>query len=361
MCRRLGIAAQVCFGLFGCAAGNAQTQPAADATGNSVLALLIVASIAAALLIGWLVVRRYLLPQLNLAKTLSAELDAKDKALNSALERLHRVQEQMVAEEKLSSLGQLAAGVAHEIKNPLNFVDNFTEVSLELLEEIRELLEEAEGQNDDAVAEIEELLDDLCMNLGKVREHSKRADGIVGSMLEHSRAEAGDWRETDLNALLKQYRDLAYHAIRAENREFNVTLKEEFDAAVGTMEVVPQDLSRAFLNILTNACQAIEEKRQVAGSNYRPELVIGSSRLDDGCEFWVRDNGPGIAHDLRERMFEPFVTTKATGKGTGLGLSLTADIVIRHGGSITVDSEVGTFTQMSIKLPLHPEKLGDGT
>ena len=249
--------------------------------------------------------------------------------------------------------------MAHEIKNPLNFVNNFTEVSVELIDEIGEILEETEDQDAEMIEEINEILGDLRTNLGKVREHSSRADGIVHSMLEHSRAEGGDWRETDLNALLKQYRDLAYHAMRAENTDFNLKMQESLDENIGMLEVVPQDLSRAFLNILTNACQAIDEKRESLDGDYKPELEIGSRRLDDGFEFWVRDNGPGIPDELKQRMFEPFVTTKDTGKGTGLGLSLTADIVTRHGGSIEVESEVGEGSRIAIRLPLNPAELRD--
>ena len=384
---------------------NAMSQSAA-ATGILVLVLLTMLSVAGAVLIGWLFVGRYLIrrlvglavsmrdmaggdleapvnvsgndevtdmanslevfrryalevQRLNLVEKLAQELDGKNKDLETALERLHRAQEQIVAEEKLASLGQLTAGVAHEIKNPLNFVNNFTEVSVELIDEIGEILEETEDQDSEMVEEINEILGDLRTNLGKVREHSTRADGIVHSMLEHSRAEGGDWRETDLNALLKQYRDLAYHAMRAENTDFNLKMQESFDESIGMLEVVPQDLSRAFLNILTNACQAIDEKRVSLHGEYEPELEVGNRRLEDGFEFWVRDNGPGIPEELKQRMFEPFVTTKDTGKGTGLGLSLTADIVTRHGGSIDVQSEVGEFTRFSIRLPENPAELRD--
>ena len=304
------------------------------------------------------VFRRYALEvqRLNLVEKLAQELDGKNKDLEQALERLRKAQEQIVAEEKLASLGQLTAGVAHEIKNPLNFVNNFAEVSSELIDEIGEILEETEDAQSDLVEEVEEILDDLRTNLGKIREHSGRADGIVRNMLEHSRAEPGDWRETDLNALVKQYRDLAYHAIRAENTEFNLTMTDELDDDVGMVEVVPQDISRAFLNILTNACQAIEEKCAKVGKGYEPELGIASKRLADAVEFTIRDNGPGIPADLRQRMFEPFVTTKDTGKGTGLGLSLTADIITRHGGHIDVESEVGVFTEFRIRLPLEPTR-----
>jgi len=305
------------------------------------------------------VFRRYALEvqRLNLVEKLAQEIEAKNKDLEQALERLRKAQEQIVAEEKLASLGQLTAGVAHEIKNPLNFVNNFSEVSVELVEEIEEVLEEVKENEPDTVDEVGEILGDLRLNLGKIREHSGRADDIVRNMLEHSRAEPGNWRETDLNALLAQYRDLAYHAIRAENTDFNLTMATDLDESIGMIEVVPQDISRAFLNILTNACQAIEEKCLSQGEDYSPELAIASRRVDDDTvEFSIRDNGPGIPEDLQQRMFEPFVTTKDTGKGTGLGLSLTVDIVTRHGGTIEVDSEVGVYTEFRIRLPLEPTK-----
>ena len=303
------------------------------------------------------VFRRYALEvqRLNLIEKLAEELDAKNQTLEKTLEQLQRAQEQIVAEEKLASLGQLAAGVAHEIKNPLNFVKNFTEVSAELIDEIGEIIDESEDDEAlDLAAEIKEILDDLKVNLDKVREHGSRADGIVRSMLEHSRSGPGDWRVVDLNALLKQYMDLAYHAMRAENTDFNATLGVDLDDDVGPVEVVPQDISRAFLNVLTNAFQALEEKRVKLEGDFEPKLDISSCRLDDGLEFCIRDNGPGIPEDLRQRMFEPFVTTKDAGKGTGLGLSLTADILTRHGGAIEVDSELGDFTEMRLRLPLQP-------
>ena len=303
------------------------------------------------------VFRRYALEvqRLNLIEKLAQELDAKNQTLENTLEQLQRAQEQIVAEEKLASLGQLAAGVAHEIKNPLNFVKNFTEVSSELIDEIGEIIDEsADDEELDLAEEIKEILADLKVNLDKVKEHGSRADGIVRSMLEHSRSGPGDWREADLNALLKQYMDLAYHAMRAENTDFNAALGVDLDDSIGTVEVVPQDLSRAFLNILTNAFQALEEKRVKLEGDFEPQLDISSRRLDDGFEFRIRDNGPGIPEDLRQRMFEPFVTTKDAGKGTGLGLSLTADILTRHGGAIEVESEIGAFTEMRLRLPLQP-------
>ena len=173
-------------------------------------------------------------------------------------------------------------------------------------------------------------------------------------MLEHSRSGPGNWRETDVNALLKQYVDLSYHAVRARNSDFNMTLTQDLDPAMGLLEVVPQDIGRVFLNLVTNACQALDEKRLNSDGGFAPELRIASRRLEDHAEFDIRDNGPGIPEELRERIFEPFVTTKKPGEGTGLGLSLITDILTRHGGSIHLDTEVGVFTEMRVILPLEP-------
>ncbi len=302
------------------------------------------------------VFRRYALEvqRLNLVEKLAKELDAKNHTLEQTLEHLEQAQEQIVAEQKLASLGQLTAGVAHEIKNPLNFVSNFSEVSVELVDEIEEVMEEAKSGEVELSEEVTPILSDLRLNLQKVKEHSQRADGIVRSMLEHSRGGPGDWRETDLNALLKQYVDLSYHAVRASNTDFNVTLTQDLDPEMGMLTVVPQDIGRVFLNLVNNACQALDEKRQNSDGGFEPELRITSRRLEDHAEFDIRDNGPGIPEELRERIFEPFVTTKKPGEGTGLGLSLTMDILTRHGGSIHLDTEEGVFTEMRVILPLEP-------
>ncbi len=383
------------------AVGSSTATQSAAQTGRLLLGVLNVLSISAALLLGWLFVGRYMIrrlvglatamrsmaggdlevpvevkgndevtdmanalevfrryalevQRLNLVEKLAKELDTKNQTLEQTLEHLEQAQEQIVAEQKLASLGQLTAGVAHEIKNPLNFVSNFSEVSAELVDEIEEVMEEAKTGEVELSEEIVPILSDLKLNLQKVKEHSLRADGIVRSMLEHSRGGPGDWRETDLNALLKQYVDLSYHAVRAQNANFNMTLTQDLDPAMGMLEVVPQDIGRVFLNLVTNACQALDEKRQTADGNFAPELRIASRRLADHVEFDIRDNGTGIPEELRERIFEPFVTTKKPGEGTGLGLSLITDILTRHGGSIHLDTEEGVFTEMRVILPLEP-------
>ena len=288
--------------------------------------------------------------RLNLVEKLAHELDAKNESLEATLKELEKAQQQIIAEEKLASLGQLAAGIAHEIKNPLNFIGNFSEIAMEFSKEIEELL--AEVEDSDAKEDIREITGDLGKSLDKIRGHSKRADNIVRSMLEHSRGGEGEWRETDLNASLKQYVELAYHSMRALNTGFNMDMVTELDPDIGPLEVVPQDISRVFLNLATNACQALDEKRN-KDKNFEPVITISSKRLENDVEFVLRDNGPGIPEKIRDKIFEPFFTTKEGTKGTGLGLSLTADILLRHGGSISVDSEEGEFTEMRMRLPLQ--------
>ena len=299
------------------------------------------------------VFRRYAheVQRLNLVEKLAEQLDAKNENLEHALKNLKAAQEQVIAEQKLASLGQLTAGVAHEIKNPLNFVSNFANVSIELADEIEDLMKQEENLD---LEEIKSILGEMRMSLGKIKEHGNRADNIVRSMLEHSRSKEGEWRKTNLNALLKQYVDLSYHALRAEDNSFNTQLTENLDPNMEEIMVVPQDICRVFLNLATNAFQALNEKQKKVDGDYQPELSIASRQLEDHVEFCIRDNGPGIPEEVRDKIFEPFVTTKEPGKGTGLGLSLTTDILVRHGGSIQVDTEVGHYTEMRVLLPLKP-------
>ena len=298
--------------------------------------------------------------RLNLVEKLADELKGKNAELEQTLKDLKTAQHQVIMQEKLASLGQLTAGIAHEIKNPLNFVNNFSEVSGELIEEAREVLGEiGEQVPEDARDEIGGILDDLTANLQKINQHGKRADGIVHSMLEHSRSQSGERRAVDLNALLKQYADLAYHAMRAKDQQFNLTWEEDLDAGMGEVEVVPQDLSRVFLNLITNACQATLERVRNSDGDYDPRIRLSSKREDRQAEFRIRDNGPGIPQDMIKKIFEPFVTTKPTGEGTGLGLSLSQDIVAQHGGVMGVESEPGSFTEFWITLPI-PEPAQTG-
>ena len=284
--------------------------------------------------------------RLNLVEKLAEELRSKNA-------ELERAQDQIVMREKLAALGELTAGIAHEIKNPLNFVNNFSQLSMELITEIREIMGEGKTLSDEQRAEVNDIFGDLTTNLGKINEHGKRADSIVKGMLRHGRSGEGGFMPIDMNAMLSEYSRLAYHSARANNPDFNVTLHEEFANDVGMVEVVPQDWSRVLLNLVTNACDATDEKRRKeARGSYEPEVWLVTKRSGDEVEIRVRDNGPGIPENVRAKMFNPFFTTKPTDKGTGLGLSISHDIVQQHSGSLDVESEVGVGTEMVIRVPV---------
>ena len=302
--------------------------------------------------------------RLNLVEELATRVEAQNEELAKTLEDLEKAQDQMVMQEKLASLGQLTAGIAHEIKNPLNFVNNFADVSSELLEDLKEELETVkENVPEESIAEIEDISTDLSGNLERIVHHGKRASSIVYGMLEHARKEGGERRPTEINAMLEEYIALAFHSMRAVDSRFQMTIEKSFSEDVGAIEAVPQDLSRVFLNIVTNACQATFEK-QLADSTdagYTPELSV-SSRNDNGTiEVRIKDNGPGIPKSHLARIFEPFFTTKDTDKGTGLGLSLCHDIVRGHGGTLAVNSEVGLGAEFVITLPATSAGSGAGT
>jgi signal transduction histidine kinase len=276
--------------------------------------------------------------------------------LRDSLERLKAAQANLVHSEKMASLGQLTAGIAHEIKNPLNFVNNFASLSVELLDELKETADAAFATLDaDTQAEIDETMELLTANLGKIAEHGKRADGIVRSMLSHSRGGSGDWTPSDINALVEEALNLAYHGARAQDNEFNVTLERDFAPTPAPIEVVPQDVTRVFLNMFGNGFYAVGKRRKVgkqAEPGFRPTLKVTTRDLGEAVEVRVRDNGTGIPPDVREKLFQPFFTTKPTGEGTGLGLSISYDIVTQqHGGTIEVESEPGSFTEFTVRLP----------
>jgi signal transduction histidine kinase len=254
----------------------------------------------------------------------------------------------------MASLGQLTAGIAHEIKNPLNFVNNFADLSVELLDELKETTAPAVAAlDDDKRAQIDETIQMLTGNLEKIAEHGKRADNIVNSMLEHSRGSSGERRSVDLNGLIEEAMNLAYHGARAQDASFNVTLERDFADAIAPIELVPQDITRVCLNLIGNGFYATT-KRQKEGSDprFQPTLKVTTRDLGDAVEVRVRDNGVGIPTEIKDKLFEPFFTTKPTGEGTGLGLSISYDIVTQqHGGTITVDSRVGDFTEFIVRLP----------
>ena len=280
------------------------------------------------------------------------ELTEKKAAVEAALENLKQAQDQIVKQEKMASLGALTAGIAHEIKNPLNFVNNFADLSRELTVELKEDLEfEGTTFNPKVAGDIPDILGQLEMNLSKIKEHGVRADGIVRSMLLHSRGQSGQQLQaTDVNALSRDALNLAYHGMRANDQNFNVSLDIELDpAAAAPIEAIPQDLMRAFLNIANNACYAAYRRKAGPGGR----VGVRTRALEGGgVEVRFRDNGDGIPESVRAKIFEPFFTTKPAGQGTGLGLSICHDIIVgRHGGKMTVETEPGTFTEFIITLP----------
>src|SRR5262245_16184 len=279
-------------------------------------------------------------------------VETRTRELASSLEQLRTTQDRLVQTQKLASLGQLTAGIAHEIKNPLNFVNNFSGVSAELITELQEALADV-SLDQKARAEISELTDTLRGNLDKVVQHGKRADAIVKNMLLHSREGSGEHRVVDINALVEESVNLAWHGARAEKQGFNITMERSLDPAAGQADVYPQDITRVLLNLISNGFYAATKRRAEAdGDGYEPTLVASTRSLGDRVEIRVRDNGTGIPPDVKEKMFNPFFTTKPTGEGTGLGLSISHDIIVKqHGGSIEVDTQPGEFTEIRVILP----------
>ncbi|HUJ98042.1 MAG TPA: GAF domain-containing protein [Stellaceae bacterium] len=283
-------------------------------------------------------------------------------AAETALRELQAAQTSLVHAQKMAALGQLTAGIAHEIKNPLNFVNNFAGLSVELLDELKEATTRAIGSSDvNEHAEIVETIGMLTGNLEKIAEHGRRADGIVKSMLAHSRGGSGDWQATDLNVLVEEALNLAYHGARAQDQSFNIALERDLDRNLAPIEVVPQEVTRVFLNLIGNGFYAASKRSREGDGTVRPVLKVTTREVDDAVEIRVRDNGVGVAAEHREKLFQPFFTTKPTGEGTGLGLSISYEIVTQqHGGTITVDSEVGRFTEFTVRLPRRRHSAAGG-
>jgi GAF domain-containing protein len=274
------------------------------------------------------------------------------RELAKSLEDLRTTQDRLVQTEKLASLGQLTAGIAHEIKNPLNFVNNFSAVSVELIDELRETLDRVKA-DEKTRGEITELTNTLHDNLDKIVQHGKRADSIVKNMLLHSREGSGEHRPVNVNALVEESLNLAYHGARAEKQGFKITLERSFDPAAGQVDVYPQEITRALLNLISNGFYAAtKHKEQDKSDRFEPSLMAATKNLGDKVEIRIRDNGIGIPPEVKEKMFNPFFTTKPAGEGTGLGLSITHDIIVKqHSGSIEVDTQPGEFTEIRIILP----------
>ncbi|MBX7107417.1 MAG: hypothetical protein K1X61_02095 [Chitinophagales bacterium] len=282
----------------------------------------------------------------------TAELTGQKEELQKTLTELRSTQNQLIQSEKMASLGELTAGIAHEIQNPLNFVNNFSEVSNELLTEMKNEL--ANGHTSEAIA----LADDVSQNLEKIIHHGRRADAIVKGMLQHSRASTGKKELTDINALADEYLRLAYHGLRAKDKSFNATLKTDFDPSLGKINIIPQDIGRVILNMLTNAFYAVMEKKKLPGntpqaSSFEPIVSVTTRKNGSNAEISISDNGNGIPQQVMDKIFQPFFTTKPTGQGTGLGLSISYDIITKgHGGELKVQTEEGSGTTFTIVLPI---------
>ncbi len=304
--------------------------------------------------------------QINLVKSLTEafavayaryedfkQLEEAKCLVDNALSELKATQSQLIQSEKMASLGELTAGIAHEIQNPLNFVNNFSEVNTELIAEMKAEL--VAGHHDQAIT----LANDISENEQKINHHGKRADAIVKGMLQHSRSSSGVKEPTDINALADEYLRLAYHGLRAKDKSFNATMKTDFDETIGKINVIPQDIGRVILNLITNAFYAVTEKKASEGASYEPTVTVSTKKAGTGIEIRVKDNGSGIPQKVLDKIFQPFFTTKPTGQGTGLGLSLSYDIVKAHGGELKVETlpagqagKEGEGAEFIIELPL---------
>lgn len=285
----------------------------------------------------------------------TAELQSQKEELEQAINDLRSTQAQLVQREKMASLGELTAGIAHEIQNPLNFVNNFSEISVELSDELQHEINSlpvSEPEKDNLYAVIK----DIRTNQEKINYHGKRADSIVKGMLLHSRKSSGEKEPTDINLLADEYIQLSYHGLRAKDKSFNASLEKHYDEALGKINVVPQDMGRVFLNLFTNSFYSVTEKKQKkeeAGEPYEPIVSVFTKKLPEAAEIRIKDNGMGMSRDILDKIFQPFFTTKPTGQGTGLGLSISYDIVTKiHGGQMTVNTKEGEFAEFIVLLPV---------
>jgi signal transduction histidine kinase len=279
------------------------------------------------------------------------QVQERTRELSQSLDELRTAQDRLVQTEKLASLGQLTAGIAHEIKNPLNFVNNFSSLSTELIDELNDLLGSA-ALDGKTRREIDEVTAMLKGNLDKVVQHGKRADSIVKNMLLHSREGSGEHRPADINAIVEESLNLAYHGARAERSGFNITLQRDLDPSAGVVDLYPQEITRVFLNLISNGFYAANKRKEAGDDGFEPLLMATTKNLGNKVEIRIRDNGTGIPAEVKEKMFNPFFTTKPAGEGTGLGLSMSHDIIVKqHGGKIDVETEPGAFTEFIITLP----------
>jgi signal transduction histidine kinase len=284
--------------------------------------------------------------QAEIARLNLIQIQEEKQRAENALAELQVTQKQLIQSEKMASLGELTAGIAHEIQNPLNFVNNFSEVSKELLEEMREAIEKGDSE------EVKEIMHDVIQNLEKINHHGKRADGIVKGMLQHSRSSGGQKEPTNINSLADEYLRLAYHGLRAKDKSFNATMKTDFDESIGNINIISQDIGRVILNLITNAFYVVAERRKEEGEKYEPTVTVSTKKINNGVEIKVCDNGSGIPQKILDKIFQPFFTTKPTGQGTGLGLSLSYDIVKAHGGELKVETKENEGTEFIVNLPV---------
>ena len=274
-------------------------------------------------------------------------IEETNAALSKSLEELKATQAQLIQAEKMASLGELTAGIAHEIQNPLNFVNNFSELSTELVDEMNDEIEKENLEDAKQIALA------LKQNLEKISHHGKRADAIVKGMLQHSRSSSGIKEPTNINALADEYLRLAYHGLRAKDKSFNATLKTDFDESIGNVNIIPQEIGRVILNLITNAFYAVNEKSKQNIAGYQPVVELKTAKEDDKIVISIKDNGNGIPQKILDKIFQPFFTTKPTGQGTGLGLSLSYDIVKAHGGELKVETKEGGGSAFIIVLSVN--------
>ncbi|MEI9909555.1 MAG: ATP-binding protein, partial [Bacteroidota bacterium] len=265
--------------------------------------------------------------------------------LRKSLNDLRETQNQLVQSEKMASLGELTAGIAHEIQNPLNFINNFSEVNTELIAEMKEEIEKGN------LEEVKNIAGDIAANEEKINHHGKRADGIVKGMLQHSRTGSRQKEPANINTIADEYLRLAYHGLRAKDKSFNAIMKTDFDKSIGNINIIPQDIGRVVLNLITNAFYAVTEKKKQSSGEYEPTVSVSTKKINGKVEIIVKDNGNGIPQKVLEKIFQPFFTTKPTGEGTGLGLSLSYDIIKAHNGELKVETKEGEGATFIIILP----------
>lgn len=274
------------------------------------------------------------------------ELSQQKEMLQKSLNSLKSAQLQLIQSEKMASLGVLTAGIAHEIQNPLNFVNNFSDINKELLIDMKDEI------NKGNLDEVRVIANDITENEEKINHHGRRADAIVKGMLQHSGGNTGAMEPTDINVLCDEYLRLSYHGFKAKDKSFNAAIKTDFDSSLGKIEIVPQDIGRVLLNLFTNAFYALSKKKSASDSSYQPTVLVQTIKLSDNVKIIIQDNGVGIPPKIADKIFQPFFTTKPTGEGTGLGLSISYDIIKAHGGKLTVESEEGIKTTFIVEIPL---------